>query len=869
VDLLSELAASIGNDPARVARQARDIATQARDAMDCRRLSRAQAVHGRALRMLGEIDLAEHALDEAVSAAQRAGDEELAADGHLALAGVLSIAGRWPAAFAHLDEVDQLGSIELRNLAELQRAMVCSDAGRIDEALRLLGGAIPRLRRDGQALYLARVLGNRGGIRVSRGELAAAISDFEEAETLYRSLGQEFAALQARHDIGCALATLGELPRALQLFDEVSTRFVELGHDASMPLLSRAEALLLGGLSADALIFSLDASRRLAAEGKHSAAAEALVAVAEAARLEGDHTTAIDAARRAETWFASRQSLGWERAAALEATRSQHESRGLDSSDIDCLEAMAEAAAVAGDVRGELAARSLAAVAACECGQVDRGDQQGRLVASVARRAQVLQARLVSHHAIASVRLARDDLAGARRHLRKALDALESTRQLRGAGDAGVAVATQARSITHLAFRLAALERQPMRALAWMEQARIAGWASRPALPPTDVAVAADFARLRAVAGELRRAELAGEPTGELRRRQATLEQAMRAEWLKEERPGQGKAQPARLNELEAVVGDGQVVSIACTNDRLIAVVADRRRATLCTLGDPAHVLRTAERATTALRGMSASGSAPAVLAARHRLFSAAVEALDAALLRPLRLDGSNIVLVVPAELLALPWAALPSLQDRPFTLAPTVTWWIDAALGKAAPTRSALVVAGPRLQEAAAEARGVAACHRRATVLAGAEATVENVSAAMAEHDVVHVVAHGRFRHDNPLWSTIELDDGDLTVYELERRGQVPPTVVLATCESGVGGVRGGAQLHGLAGTLLTMGARTIVAAIGALPDTIETRDTMVGLHRDLVNGASASSSLARRRAGTDGVPSPTAAGLVTLGVG
>ena len=44
---------------------------------------------------------------------------------------------------------------------------------------------------------------------------------------------------------------------------------------------------------------------------------------------------------------------------------------------------------------------------------------------------------------------------------------------------------------------------------------------------------------------------------------------------------------------------------------------------------------------------------------------------------------------------------------------------------------------------------------------------------------------------------------------------------MVLATCESGVGGGRSGAQLHGLAGTLLTMGARTIVAAIGALPDT------------------------------------------------
>ncbi len=299
MDHLAELAASIGNDPARVAREAREVAADARAGNDWPRLSRAHAVLGRSLRMLGEIDLAEHSLIEAISAAGVAGDDELAADAHLALAGVLSIAGRWPAAFAHLDDVDRLGSAQLRDVAELQRAALCGDAGRTDEALQILARVIPRLRRQGNSLYLARMLANRGGLRVGRGELAGAVSDFEEAEALYRSVEQEFAALQTRHDLGCALATMGDLPRALDLFDEVSLQFIELGHDASIPLLSRAEALLVGGLSADALTFSADAVRRLQAEGNHSAAAEALVAVAEAARLEGDYSAALDAARRA------------------------------------------------------------------------------------------------------------------------------------------------------------------------------------------------------------------------------------------------------------------------------------------------------------------------------------------------------------------------------------------------------------------------------------------------------------------------------------------------------------------------------------------------------------------------------------------
>ena len=185
------------------------------------------------------------------------------------------------------------------------------------------------------------------------------------------------------------------------------------------------------------------------------------------------------------------------------------------------------------------------------------------------------------------------------------------------------------------------------------------------------------------------------------------------------------------------------------------------------------------------------------------------------------------------------------------------------------APPRSALVVAGPRLAEAHAEAHGVAACHRRVTLLTGTEATVANVSAEMGKHDAVHFVAHGRFRHDNPLWSTIELEDGQLTVYELERLGRVPSTVVLATCESGVGGARGGAQLHGLAGTLLTMGARTIVAAIGALPDTA--RDPP----RDgrPPPGPGRKAARPRHRSLVSVAPSKglvwSAAGLVTLGVG
>ena len=109
---------------------------------------------------------------------------------------------------------------------------------------------------------------------MSRGDVAAAIADFEESEALFRSVGQEFAALQARHDLGCALATLGDLPRALQLFDEVSTRSSSWATTPRCHCSRAPRRLLLGGLSADALIFSQDAARRLHAEGNQFAAAK-------------------------------------------------------------------------------------------------------------------------------------------------------------------------------------------------------------------------------------------------------------------------------------------------------------------------------------------------------------------------------------------------------------------------------------------------------------------------------------------------------------------------------------------------------------------------------------------------------------------
>jgi CHAT domain-containing protein len=164
-------------------------------------------------------------------------------------------------------------------------------------------------------------------------------------------------------------------------------------------------------------------------------------------------------------------------------------------------------------------------------------------------------------------------------------------------------------------------------------------------------------------------------------------------------------------------------------------------------------------------------------------------------------------------------------------------------------------------------EAAAVAACHREATVLVGESATTRAVTDGLVGAPLAHIVAHGRFRHDNPLWSTIELADGPLSVYELELLDHTPPVMVLASCDSGVGGPRGGDQLLGLSHTLLRMGTRSIVASVNLVPDDPATTAALVALHEDLARGIEPSASLATR-VYDDPLDDLAAACFVTLGL-
>ena len=133
----------------------------------------------------------------------------------------------------------------------------------------------------------------------------------------------------------------------------------------------------------------------------------------------------------------------------------------------------------------------------------------------------------------------------------------------------------------------------------------------------------------------------------------------------------------------------------------------------------------------------------------------------------------------------------------------------------------------------------------------------------ALGRSRLAHLACHGSFRADNPLFSTLTMADGPLTVYDLERCPALPQVIVLSACNVATSSVLRGGTLLGLASSLMTFGAATVIAPLTPVHDE-RVVDVMVGVHRRLGAGDAPAAALA---AASDAGADPTAAAFVCLG--
>ncbi|MGF9756796.1 CHAT domain-containing protein [Microvirga sp. 0TCS3.31] len=817
---------------------------------------------GIVLRDGGRTDEALAHLRRALALAQRV-DGERAADVRATLGGSLVYAGRTREGLAQLDraaaELDglPLARVLVRRARVLSFTLEDFEAGADDVAR-----ALEILEGSDDDVWRARALHLEGLTRTGLGDLHAARRAFAESMQIHTSLGQRAALAVGVHTVGWLAFLEGDLPRALEAYADASDRFDALDMTSVDLVYDRCSVYLAAGMPADALEVverALDARPLIDVEQ-----ADLRLALAGAAAAAGDWARARSAADTACRLFRSQgRERHWIRA-ELYAISSRAEETARPSRLLDRLEALVVAAR-------EAAAPELpqALLLGARVGTRVRGTRAESLVdqwleeAAAFRSAPTGPTRALGWLAVARRRDTAGDVGGALRACERGLQTLDAHQATLGSLELRAGSAGHGADLAELGTRAAVTSGDSRQLLRWSERWRATALATPAGRTGHDSQTRADLVALRAQRLRLEEARATGSLTDALEARAARLEQQVRRRLLQERGTGE-TAQVLDVGSLlEALTEDDTVlVELTELDGDLHALVAGRGRVRHRVVGEAAAAAAAVDFSLFTLR-QAARG--------RRAQLEVAGARLERALLGS-ALDGvgeSRIVVSGTASLQGVPWGLVPALAHRPVTSTPSARLWLRARSARPTDEDRRVMLVGPGLGSGGAEVPAVAAEDPGADVLDGEAATVAGALAALDGAALAHVAAHGHFREDSPLFSSLTMADGPLLVHDLQGLGRPPHRVVLSACESGVMQPVGDQELLGLAAALLSMGTAGVVSSLAEVDDAA-TVDVMVALHARLRQGGGLGDAMlaAREAAAGDSVLAATAASFTVLGI-
>lgn len=698
-------------------------------------------------------------------------------------------------------------------------ALIESEQGRYGQALRRLEKALPAAAEIGPA-FAAILSQSHAWITVQSGRFAAGLRMFEDAGQTYRAAGLPLGEHYIEY--ADALMELRLLPEAVN----AARRAVEEFTAAGIPLM----------------------------------AAEAKLRVAQLAMLAGDSTEAIAASVSAAAAFRLQTRAAW-RARTLVVTAEARLTRGTATmADLHEVRAAARRLGTAGmtsaAVQGFLVTGRLAAA----LGRPRQAVAALTRAAALARGASVL-VRLRGRVSSALAARVRHRDREALAHCRRGLSDLARHRSSLPSVELRALASSHGAELGRIGLDIVIGHGSAGRVLNWMERSRAAALLA--VEPPEYEEIRADLTALRSVHTESRDegvhgAEPATRPqlrSGKIDTERAAIESRIRrATWrgeLATERP----AAPVTLGVLRDVLAGRTLVAYGRRGEDLMAVVIEPRRSRIAVAGPLGPVREQLRAFLFAVRRL-AEPRPPAHLAAARASADLRLRKLAELLLWPLRVTADAELVIVPvSSLQGVPWSAL---HGGPLCLAPSATFWARSAVaaqarpGGGGTADAVVLVAGPDLPGAVEEVAAVAGIRPAATRIIPPDSTAEAVAGALAGADLAHLACHGTLRSDNPMFSSLLLSDGPLTVQELYARGLAPHRLVLAACESGAGVSYAGDEVLGFVSALLARGTAGVLASTAAVPD-VEAVDLMTAIHRQLAQGATLAHALHTARESQD----------------
>jgi tetratricopeptide (TPR) repeat protein len=786
-----------------------------------------------------------------------------------------------------LDHAQRLCVPSDQGILLMQRGSILLRIGRWQDALAQFTAAEPLLEAD--PFRLVGTLMNRGVLHLNIGNVRRARNDFVKGREIADEASLELLVAMATHNLGYCDLLDGDVPSALHLFGAAADTYRRIA-PGDLPVLEidRARALLAVGLADEAAGELESAIAALRKQRSNHYRAEAELDRAHAALAAGDAATARHWSAAAIRQFRARGNDAWAalaeltrlRAAAMPHARSHTPAR-LATEAQQLAVRLRDHRLGADAAHAELiAARALIAAG--------RPDEAARSLGRAASRGLPLHISLLRHltraeMAIGSGRAAGSAQPGKTRQargtrqsgqptraalaeLRAGLKALHERRGQLGSFDLQVGTAALGAELAGLGLRLVLEQGTPAQVFAWLERSRAQAFRVRPVRPPDDPEQAAALAELRQLSMLMRTAELNGVPgPRNAVTRRAELQRQVRQHGRQSGGYGTEIELATAAQVGEALAESGQVLAgILVHDDRMLAITIRGHAVRLTQLGDFATAAEAARRLTADLDAL-AGRSLPARLekvigdSVRHQ-----TQVLDAEVIAPLlpvvRDDG--LVIVPVGALASVPWSMLPSLRGRPVTVSPSASSWLAAWRASCRPVASPatgaprqspglrlagihVLVAGPDLEQAVPEVTALATIYPGSVPLAGAAASVEATLRSLDGASLAHLAAHGHHDHDNVLFSSLELADGPLMAYDIQRLATAPRQVVLSACDVGRSVVRPGDEVLGFTAALLHIGTATVISSVTRVADDI-TPGIMTAYHRALRAGARPAEALA-----------------------
>lgn len=222
-------------------------------------------------------------------------------------------------------------------------------------------------------------------------------------------------------------------------------------------------------------------------------------------------------------------------------------------------------------------------------------------------------------------------------------------------------------------------------------------------------------------------------------------------------------------------------------------------------------------------------------------------------LIRPLEmmLVGDSLVIVSAGLLHYVPFHALRNgdqytAERFEISYAPSAGVWSKLQERPTRKIENSLLMgfADERIPLVESEIEAVRRIVPMPKTLVGAKASFSAFVKNASGRGLIHLACHGQFRAENPMFSSLHLADGWVTVHDICKQRIDAELVVLSACETGLNKVFAGDEILGLARGFLTAGAASLIVSLWTVNDAAAA-ELMQKLYREIQRGQSPAASL------------------------